>query len=235
MNPNVTLKNWLSGNAPRAYYHKTIIEIGLFLILLLMISMYFHPNFSFESVAVSALGYYNKNQDGAIYFTIGFAVTGFLLLPHAFFLVKTTILKIQDHTILKRIFLIGCVLLIVAGPGMAFVGLFPEDIYPDPHLIAAIFAFGGLFFGALFLLAPFLKITYNSKEFWMLCCLYFQLILIAIINLVFAIIPAFIRKLNGTFSGMPSNWPIIEWSLFLSNLIWFIGVICVFAGTKLDE
>ena len=234
---------WWMGTASPERYRKSIVGIGIYLIVMLVVSMVLHPSgFSFGKIAVSPLGYVKTNPLGSSFFNIGFFITGLVLIPHTLFLIRQTITRLNEkpwHLFQKIGFYSGALLLVVSGPGMAMVGLTPEDLYPNAHLIAAIFAFGGLFFGALFLLwSLYLALRAERKRggtdrtLWCFFLLYTQLIAVAIINLWIAIIPAMMGKLTGSFAGMPAYWPITEWTLFASNFVWYIGIIAIFTTLK---
>jgi hypothetical protein len=236
-------KDWWTGNNSPEKYRKSIVGLAFYLIVMLIISMVLYPSsFSFVKIAVSPLGYVKTNPIGSFFFNIGLLITGLMLIPHTFFLIRQIVMLLNEkpwHLLQIFMFYSGAFLLLLSGPGMAMVGLTPEDLCPNAHLMAAIFAFGGLFFGAFFLLWSIYSALRGERKrggvdrslrFFVL--LYAQLIAVAIINLWIAIIPAMMGKLTGSFTGMPAYWPITEWTLFASNFLWYIGIIAIFTTLK---
>ncbi|MBD3352400.1 MAG: DUF998 domain-containing protein [Candidatus Lokiarchaeota archaeon] len=215
--------NWLFGKSKKALYAKSVL-VTLFIIFgSIFLSIYLYPSgFSFKTHEISGLGSSGNSDLGSKVFNIGFMISGVLFLPHVFYLYRRLM---PDLKILSTL---SSALLFFASIGISMVGLFPSNASYIMHVIAAIFAIGGSFLSSLVII-PTLVVKIKNNKDWKIgpfLIIYGQLLFVCIFTIIEVGIPILIEIINGIYitGTYPPIWPICEWGILFSIIIWVCGL-----------
>ena len=147
-------KTIISGNFERTTLTHVIVPLLIITFIGLMaISWIIYPNYDWTTMNISYLGSPDRNPFGWIFWSVGIAATGFLLIPVVPYLHRRVVL-------IHKIAYIGTFFLIVSVIGMIGVGTIPQfepKIFNTIHVINSAMALGGQylclgFYGICFLM-----------------------------------------------------------------------------------
>lgn len=218
-------KLWIEGKSNKNVYVKNIFFISGFLIIgVLTTAFLYEGEFSFLTKQISQIGNPNKNPIGSIIFSITLIITGCLLIPNILFFYRSLLPDVKIISIFSAIFLI------LGSIGLAMVGIFPASGNYTMHIISAIMAIGGIALSALASIAPIIKKIISDKgnhQVIKYLVIYGQFLTVAIMTIFLVAIPIINEFSAGTFDPNipPDAWPICEWAIFFSSIIWACGMI----------
>ncbi|WP_371803479.1 DUF998 domain-containing protein [Candidatus Lokiarchaeum ossiferum] len=211
----------LKGKASKKSQGIYLFGLLFFCIIFFTISIIIYPNYSIFQESISSLGIPNENPDGYFYWSIGMMILGLLFIPHLLYFYRVL------HPTAYKTSIISLILSIIASLGLVGVGFFPEDtIYP--HYTCATIAFLGYFSSFccnLYILNKKIKDQEPWPKKWQVFLLYFQLF-----GIMFLFISAFIIFGLFYFYGIywiAPNLPFLEWAVFISNLLYIIGLFLI--------
>ncbi|MCP4763158.1 MAG: hypothetical protein GY870_15400 [archaeon] len=211
-----------------------ILGLGTQLSLLFVAWLFFPPelNYFWMTMDISTLGSTEKNVTGWIFFTLSISGGSFIILPIVEFIYKKMVV------VNKWITYFNTLLMSLGLIGMFLVGLFPENVNYEVHLLTAIFAFCGLGFGFLFNFFIFIidqipklggKKLYDFKK----VIIPFVILFLVAIGLAVTQVPSIIETGTENRGAGFVNFSFWEWTLFISLLVCICWVTLVLA--KNDE
>jgi len=204
-----------------------VLALVLLAILWLTAQLLFDGQYSPLNNTISNQGRTDYNPRGFVFFTIGCAVSGFLLIFHFIYLYH------NYYPALKLVLLISIASGMVASVAFMFVGFIPGDINKPVHSFFARFSFGSFYVSAFsFLLVMLRKI--QLKEAWPSIKKVGIVYTIFIILLLLVFIIPELDSLADVWNldERLFDWPIWQWTAFFNILIWLINVYLIIPSQK---
>jgi hypothetical membrane protein len=207
----------LRGERGKGTYAKTLgIALGIFFLGCLIAQLLFPVPYSIWYNHISDQGGWTNNPRGYLFFCVAVVVTGTLLVPVLNWIYRNLLPTTAALTRLAWL----CA--VVGAVGFSFVGAIPQDIQA-PHDTAANFAFGGLGLAALLTFVIKVRGRFVQRNWtgaWDLALAYLPIILAGVGAVVF-------QNAWHLFEGTGLNprlakWPVWQWSLMLSILLWIV-------------
>lgn len=206
--------------------------IGSLFFLLLMAYIFYPPNddypYHWTTSMISRLGWPHENPIGFIFFSIGFALFGVLVIP----LVPYFHRRISEIDKGKANLI--ALLMIMYSTAFFLIGIIPN--YPHPrifnriHGINAFFLFFGLYFTAIMFAILILKDD-NSVFSRKLTIVYFLILIYGISTLIIGFIFGAMVYRGGQYIHDPSiplyaSPPLWEWQTFIATIC-LIAIQCI--------
>ena len=196
-----------------------LLALSLLAILWLTAQLLFDGQYSPLNNTISNQGRTDYNPRGFVFFTIGCAVSGLLLIFHFIYLYH------NYSPTLKLIIIISTASGIVASVAFMFVGFIPGDINKPLHSFFARLAFSSFYVSAFSFFVVMLR-KIQLKEAWPSIKKVGIVYAIFIILLLLVIIIPELDPLASLWNldERLFNWPIWQWTAFFNILIWLINV-----------
>lgn len=228
----MNFQEWVAGKADKKIYITTIsLAVAIMFLGIILAALTYPRTFSFYTVQISELASRNVHPLGSTLYLITFVIAGIIIVPHGVYFYKILLPDV------KVISLLCGICIIVAGIGLALVGLFPSDVNYPMHVIGAIGVIGGIALCCLLSIIPIVRKLIRKAEWpkwWHLMFVYGPLFVVALYTAIFVGIPI-IQQLNaGTFDPNypPDVWEICEWLILLTAIIWTYGIIIIGKKSK---
>jgi hypothetical membrane protein len=218
---------WLKGQADKkSYIISMLITLAILLTGIFGAILLYQDDFSFLRIQISELAYPSVNPIGFYVFNTGMILAGILVIPH----VPRLYRMLQPD--MKILNIISAFFFGITGIGLIMIGLFPASGNYDIHIVGAFGSIGGIAVSCLFSMPSIIKKLIRKAawpKWWHVLVTYGEMLIISTVSILLVAIPIIIELQAGTFDPAypPAIWPLCEWLILMSSILWVCGIIFV--------